>query len=211
MAMVFPPVALIPVHGVVQAGSNVTRTIIAHKLVIRSAILPFAIGALIGSAIGGKIVISIPVSLLQAILGVFMLYVCFAPKITAGVPTGKRFFVLGTVGAFISMFIGATGTILAPWVRGVSDDRRVYVATHAAVMVFIHGLKVVVFAFLGFQFFTYLPLMAAMVTAGFLGNWIGFKLLNMMNEGVFRRVFQIMLIILSVRLLWAAADGAGYI
>ena len=140
-----------------------------------------------------------------------MLYVCFAPKITAGVPTGKRFFVLGTVGAFISMFIGATGTILAPWVRGVSDDRRVYVATHAAVMVFIHGLKVVVFAFLGFQFFTYLPLMAAMVTAGFLGNWIGFKLLNMMNEGVFRRVFQIMLIILSVRLLWAAADGAGYI
>ena len=31
MAMVFPPVALIPVHGVVQAGSNVTRTIIAHK------------------------------------------------------------------------------------------------------------------------------------------------------------------------------------
>ena len=96
---------------------NVTRTIIAHKLVIRSAILPFAIGALIGSAIGGKIVISIPVSLLQAILGVFMLYVCFAPKITAGVPTGRRFFVLGTLGAFISMFIGATGTILAPGAR----------------------------------------------------------------------------------------------
>ena len=33
MATIFPPVALIPVHGVVQAGSNVTRTIIAHKLV----------------------------------------------------------------------------------------------------------------------------------------------------------------------------------
>ena len=128
MATVFPPVALIPVHGVVQAGSNVTRTIIAHKLVMKQAILPFAIGALIGSAIGGKIVVSIPVALLQAILGVFMLYVCFAPKITAGVPTGKRFFILGSIGAFISMFIGATGTILAPWVRGVSDDRRVFVA-----------------------------------------------------------------------------------
>ena len=211
MAMVFPPVALIPVHGVVQAGSNVTRTIIAHKLVIRQAVLPFAIGALIGSAIGGKIVVSIPVALLQAILGVFMLYVCFAPKITAGVPTRKRFFILGTVGAFISMFIGATGTILSPWVRGVSDDRRVFVATLAAIMMFIHGLKVVVFAVLGFQFFTYLPLMAAMVTAGFLGNWIGFKLLNRMNEELFRRVFQIMLVVLSLRLLWAAAVRAGYI
>ena len=67
------------------------------------------------------------------------------------------------------------------------------------------------FAVLGFQFFTYLPLMAAMVTAGFLGNWIGFKLLNRMNEELFRRVFQIMLVVLSLRLLWAAAVRAGYI
>ena len=210
MATVFPPVALVPVHGVVQAGSNVTRTIIAHRLVMKQAIVPFAIGALIGSALGGKIVVSIPVALMQAILGVFMLYVCFAPKITAGMPSPRRFFILGTVGAFISMFIGATGTILAPWVRGVSDDRRVFVATHSCIMMFIHGLKVVVFAILGFEFFTYLPLMAAMVASGFLGNWIGFKLLDVMKEELFRRVFQIVLILLSVRLLWSAAEKSGY-
>jgi uncharacterized protein len=211
MATVFPPVALVPVHGVVQAGSNITRTIIAHRLVMKQAIIPFAIGAVIGSAIGGKIVVSIPVALMQAILGVFMLYVCFSPKITAGMPTQKRFFALGAVGAFISMFIGATGTILAPWVRGVSDDRRIFVATHSCIMMFIHGLKVIVFVVLGFEFFAYLPLMATMVTAGFLGNWIGFKLLDVMEEQLFRRVFQVVLILLSLRLLWGAADNAGYI
>ena len=211
MATVFPPVALVPVHGVVQAGSNITRTIIAHRLVMKQAIIPFAIGAVIGSAIGGKIVVSIPVALMQAILGVFMLYVCFSPKITAGMPTQKRFFALGAVGAFISMFIGATGTILAPWVRGISDDRRIFVATHSCIMMFIHGLKVIVFVVLGFEFFAYLPLMATMVTAGFLGNWIGFKLLNVMEEQLFRRVFQVVLVLLSLRLLWGAADNAGYI
>lgn len=211
MATVFPPVALVPVHGVVQAGSNITRTIIAHRLVMKQAIIPFAIGAVIGSAIGGKIVVSIPVALMQAILGVFMLYVCFSPKITAGMPTQKRFFALGAVGAFISMFIGATGTILAPWVRGVSDDRRIFVATHSCIMMFIHGLKVIVFVVLGFEFFAYLPLMATMVTAGFLGNWIGFKLLNVMEEQLFRRVFQVVLVLLSLRLLWGAANNAGYI
>lgn len=211
MATVFPPVALVPVHGVVQAGSNITRTIIAHRLVMKQAIIPFAIGAIIGSAIGGKIVVSIPVALMQAILGVFMLYVCFSPKITAGMPTQKRFFALGAIGAFISMFIGATGTILAPWVRGVSDDRRIFVATHSCIMMFIHGLKVIVFVVLGFEFFAYLPLMATMVTAGFLGNWIGFKLLDVMEEQLFRRVFQVVLILLSLRLLWGAADNAGYI
>lgn len=211
MAMVFPPAALIPVHGVVQAGSNVTRTIIAHRLVMKQAIVPFAIGAVLGSAVGGRIVVSLPVSLMQAILGVFMLYVCFSPKITAGMPSQKRFFALGVVGAFISMFIGATGTILAPWVRGVSDDRRIFVATHSCIMMFIHGLKVIVFVALGFEFFAYLPLMACMVTAGFAGNWVGFRLLDVMEEALFRRVFQIVLVLLSLRLLWSAADKAGYI
>lgn len=211
MATVFPPVALVPVHGVVQAGSNVTRTIIAHRLVMKQAIVPFAIGAVLGSAIGGKIVVSIPVALMQAILGVFMLYVCFAPKITAGMPTQKRFFALGAIGAFISMFIGATGTILAPWVRGVSDDRRIFVATHSCIMMFIHGLKVIVFVVLGFEFFAYLPLMVAMVTAGFGGNWVGFKLLDVMEEATFRRIFQAVLILLSIRLLWSAATKAGYL
>lgn len=211
MAMVFPPVALVPVHGVVQAGSNVTRTIIAHRLVMKQAIVPFAIGAVLGSALGGRIVVSLPVSLMQGILGMFMLYVCFSPKITAGMPSQRRFFALGVVGAFISMFIGATGTILAPWVRGVSEDRRIFVATHSCIMMFIHGLKVVVFVVLGFEFFVYLPLMAAMVTAGFAGNWVGFKLLDVMEEALFRRVFQIVLILLSLRLLWSAADKSGYI
>ena len=85
----------------------------------------------------------------------------------------------------------------------------VYVATHAAIMVFIHGLKVVVFAFLGFQFFTYLPLMVSMVTADF-WELIGFKLLNMMNEEVFKRVFQIMLIISQFG-FYGRCRRAGYI
>ena len=78
-------------------------------------------------------------------------------------------------------------------------------------MMFIHGLKVIVFVVLGFEFFAYLPLMATMVTAGFLGNWIGFKLLNVMEEQLFRRVFQVVLVLLSLRLLWGAANNAGYI
>jgi len=209
MAMVFPPVALIPVHGVVQAGSNVTRTIIAYRLILKQTILPFAVGALIGAYAGGNIVVALPVWMLQGILGLFMLYVCWSPRITAGTPGNGRFFLLGVVGSFISMFIGATGTILAPWVRGVSADRRIFVATHSCLMMFVHGLKIFVFGFLGFEFMKYLPLMTAMVAAGFLGNWIGFKLLDRMHEDLFRRVFQITLVALSLRLLYGAADKAG--
>ena len=109
------------------------------------------------------------------------------------------------------MFVGATGTLLAPWIRGISTDRREFVATHAAAMFFVHTLKAVVFGILGFEFYDYLPLLAAMIAMSFFGNWIGVRALNKMPEAVFTRVFQIALTLLALRLLWSAADKAGYL
>ena len=53
MAMVFPPVALIPVHGVIQAGTNLTRVIIMRRLILKQMILPFALGSILGATVGG--------------------------------------------------------------------------------------------------------------------------------------------------------------
>ena len=211
MAMVLPPAAVIPVHGAVQAGTNVTRVLIMRDKVIRRAILPFAAGAAVGGAAGGSIAVSLPVPVLQLILGAFLLFVCWAPRVAAAPPTARRFLVLGGVGGLTSMFVGATGTLLAPWVRGVSKDRRAFVATHAAIMFFVHVLKVVVFGVLGFAFLDYLPLLAAMLAASFAGNWIGARLLNRMPEALFTRVFQVVLTLLALRLLWSAAAKAGYL
>lgn len=209
MATVLPTAAIIPIHGAVQAGTNLTRIFIMHRLVRRHAILPFAFGAVIGGSTGGSIVVSLPPAILQAILAAFLVYVAWVPGITAGAPSARRFFTLGAFGGLISMFVGATGTLLAPWVRGVSDDRRVFVATHAAIMIFIHLLKVIVFGILGFAFFEYIPLLAAMIAMSFAGNWVGVRLLNRMPEHVFRRVFQIVITLLALRLLWSSAKDLG--
>ena len=52
MAMVMPPLALIPVHTVVMLGAGVTRTMIMWRNVMRPTLLPFVIGSLIGAALG---------------------------------------------------------------------------------------------------------------------------------------------------------------
>src|SRR6201990_3776638 len=54
MAMVMPPLALIPVHTVVMLGSGVTRTMIMWRHVMRPAVIPFVIGSLLGAARGGR-------------------------------------------------------------------------------------------------------------------------------------------------------------
>ena len=203
MATIFPPAVLIPLHGMVQLGSNISRGIIMRREVAWALFPAFAIGSIVGATIGGKLVISLPTGILQIVLGLFLLYVCWAPRPkVARAHSRPKFFLLGGAGALISMFVGATGTILAPFVAAACRNRGEYVATHGVLMIMIHGLKVIVFGTLGFAFGTYLPLMAAMIAATFLGNLFGRSVLKKIPERLFQRIFQVVLTILALRLLF---------
>ncbi len=109
------------------------------------------------------------------------------------------------------MFVGATGTVLAPFIAAANPDRRAYVATLSVLMTIVHGLKIVVFGFLGFGFGEYLPLIIGMIAAAFFGNVFGQAILERMPEKLFRRIFQIVLTLLAIRLLYAGIDNAGLV
>lgn len=211
MATIFPPAALIPLHGAIQLGANAGRIVLMRRRILVRLMPAFAVGAVIGAVAGGSLVVTLPTALLQIVLGAFVLYVCWAPRPPAGAYAAPKFFLLGAAGTVLTMFVGATGTLLAPFIAAACPDRRNFVATHAALMSFVHGLKVVVFGALGFAFGPYLPLLAAMIAAGFLGNLAGRALLDRMSERLFRRVFQIVLTALAIRLLHAGLAAEGYL
>ncbi|MBM3530566.1 MAG: sulfite exporter TauE/SafE family protein [Alphaproteobacteria bacterium] len=210
MAMALPPLALIPVHTVVMLGSGVTRTMIMWRNVMRGTLLPFVIGSAIGAAAGAKIFIALSVTWLQFILGAFILLVTWMPNLGRIGAERGRFAVLGFATTFVGVFVSATGTLLAPFVAASTPDRRVHVATMGALMVIAHVAKLVAFGFIGFAIASYVPLMAAMIASGAVGNWIGEVALNRVSEQRFRLVLQIVLTLLGLRLLWGAARGAGW-
>ena len=65
MAQAMPPAAIIPVHGIVQLGSNVGRAAVLHKSVDRALLGWFVAGSLVGALIGGRIVVTMPVDALR--------------------------------------------------------------------------------------------------------------------------------------------------
>ena len=81
MATVLPPAVLIPMHTVVQLGSNVSRTFIMWRYVMAGTLLPFIAGAVVGAVAGAKIFIALPITLLQGILGIFILLVTWMPRL----------------------------------------------------------------------------------------------------------------------------------
>jgi uncharacterized membrane protein YfcA len=211
MTTIFPPAVVVPLHGAVLFGTNFGRSALLWRRTLKAMLPVFMLGAVAGAVIGGNVVVSLPTATLQIILGLFIVYVCWAPAVTARAYSHTRFFLIGLAGTLLGMFVGSSGTLIAPYVAAACSDRRQYVATQSVFMTFIHGLKVVVFGTLGFSLGAYLPLIAAMVATAFLGSLFGRSILDRVPEKAFRRLFQAVLTVLALRLLYTGVRHSGWI
>jgi uncharacterized membrane protein YfcA len=211
MATVLPLAVVIPLHTVVMLGTDVSRTMIMWRFVMHDTLLPFIAGAAIGAAAGAKVFVALPISWLQAILGAFILLVTWMPNLGRIGALRDRFAVLGFGTVFLGVFVSATGTLLAPFIAGATPDRHNLAATMGALMTIAHLAKLVAFGFIGFAIASFIPLMVAMIAAGAVGNWLGGAALHRTSEQRFRLVFQLVLTLLGLRLLWSAVPELGWL
>ncbi len=204
MALYLPAPILIPIHGVVQIGSNIGRAALMSAHVLTRIVPVFVAGTIVGALVGGKFVVSLPLPILQLVLALFILYSTWAPSFSTNKPGKLAFFNVGLIGTFLTMFVGATGPLIAPFVAASSTKREEVVATHAMLMSIQHLLKIIVFGFLGFAFGPYLPLLVGLLLFGFAGTFFGKKTLARLPEKIFRTGLKIILTLIALRLLYGA-------
>ena len=207
MTQFLPVASAIPLHGVIQLGSNVSRAALMLAHVRLPILLAFSAGALVGALAGAPLLVRLSDAWLQLILGTFIIVLTWMP-----LPRLRRASTLGMAAAgalttALTLFIGATGPLVAASLRTLRLDRMVHVGTFSACMVLQHGLKIAVFGFAGFAFGPYLPFLAAMLVAAFLGTWIGRQLLTRLHDALFHRILAILLTVLAARLLYTAVTS----
>ena len=209
MAVLMPTQAVIPVHGVVQIGSNAGRTAILLRQVQWHVLAPFCAGSVVGAAIGGLTVVELPASVLNIGLACFILYSVWVPPVSA--PGRFKVVATGAFSSFLTMFFGATGTFVSAMVKSMRLGRLEHVATHSACMVAQHFIKVVAFGLLGFNFAPYAGLVVAMIASGFLGTVIGnHVLVKIVSDVIFHRVLAVLLSLLALRLLYEGVALLGW-
>lgn len=200
MAVLMPAHALIPVHGVVQIGSNAGRALILIRSIQRRVLLPFCAGSLIGASLGGITAVQLPPAALKIGLAGFILWSAWAPPAAS---LGRFTVVLsGVFSSFLTMFFGATGPFVSATIKALGLGRLEHVATHAACMVTQHTVKVATFGLLGFAYGPYLGLIGAMISSGFIGTLLGRRVLLKMKDESFHRVLAVVLSLLALRLLY---------
>ncbi|WP_245601077.1 sulfite exporter TauE/SafE family protein [Marinobacterium jannaschii] len=202
MASLVPPAALIPVHGLVQFGSNGGRAWLTRRHCDWSLVGGFALGALVGAVLAYFIVVQLPLQWIQLAVAGFILFLVWGPKpkqMDLG-PKGRILF--GGLTTLVSMFVGATGPLVASVVYRQSADKLAVSATFASCMSVQHLLKLLVFSVAGFAFWQWLPLVLLMIGAGFVGTWLGLKVLNRLPVKLFSQLFKLVITLLALRLLW---------
>lgn len=210
MATWMPPTAIIPVHGMIQFGSNSGRALLTRKHVDWKVIAAFAPGVLVGAALGAWLLIDLPAHLWQLTIALFVLFLCWGPALPKGSFGNTGVFVASALTSFISLFVGATGPLVAAFIKQIHTDRFTTVATFATAMTLQHAPKALVFSVAGFVFPKWLPFILAMIACGFAGTWLGLHLLRSLSNRWFSRVLNITLTALALRLLWQSGNAAGW-
>ena len=204
MVSFLPPIIVLPVHGVIQLGSNGGRLAVMRQHVDWRIWGFFAIGSILGVILAGQVFINLSLEVLRAVLGLFVLYAVWTPKLRPSNIGLKGYTLVGIGTTFITMFVGATGPLVSSFLSPEKLGRERVVATLAACMTAQHGLKGIAFGVLGFYFQPWIPVLVVMIASGFLGTLLGRRILKRLPEQLFSRLFRIVLTLLAGRLLYLA-------
>ena len=215
MALLIPNgYMVIALHGIIQLISNSTRTYIFRKYIDKNLIKEFLIGAILGAIISVLIISvaikfynvssasDIKVDFLKPMIGLFILWYIFL-KGSKKEKDFKSFIRVGGISGLASIFVGATGPLIAPFFLNRNFVKEQVIANKAACQMITHLTKIPLFIFFfNVNYINEYKILLPLIIAVFIGTNIGKKVLGMVPEKLFKKLFKMTLFVIAVRLVF---------
>jgi len=196
-----PTNALIPVHGLTQVSSNLSRAFFGYKDIEFSVVPKFLIGSILGIVFFAGILLLISLDYVPLFIGIYILLSLWSKKFNEKIKKYENYYLAGFFQTGLSMVVGATGPLTMTLLLKDFQDKDKVVATGALLMSLTHFLKVVVFIYFGFVFSDYLFTITSMIFGAVFGSYIGTKLRNKIDGKKFTIVLKLLLTILAINLV----------
>lgn len=193
--------ALIPVHGLTQMSSNLSRAIFGYKDVQFEVIPKFLLGSAIGIGIFAGILNFISLEYVPLFIGAYILLSLWSEKFNEKIKRYESYFLAGFFQTGLSMVVGATGPLTMTLLLKDYGDKDKVVATGAALMSITHILKVFVFMYFGFVFFDYIGVIIAMIIGAVAGSWAGTQLRDKIEGKKFIMILKVLLSALAIHVI----------
>ena len=199
------PAEAIPVHGVIQFSSNLTRTWLLRKFVNWSIVIRFTILLPIGVYIGLQIFQNMDSDNIKNIIGIFILLALILQNLkfikSFFVPY-YAFYFIGLITGVLNILVGVIAPLLAVILKQSISEKKSIVGTLGYFGLIGNLLKIIGFSLIGFSFHEYIDTFLMIIPATLVGSRVGQLLLNKISNKIFMIIFQIILIGLAIRLLF---------
>ena len=214
MAIMIPEgYTVVALHGIIQLVSNFTRSYVFQQHIKRDIIYQYFPGAVLGLSLSALIIFllitlfqvesakEIKIDFLKPLIGMFIIWFLFGRR-----PKPKddqsNFFGVGLVSGITTVFIGATGPLIAPFFLKGRLTKETIIANKAVCQAISHSGKIPLFIyFFQFDYFAEIKLLIPLVMAVFIGTNLGKKILVFIPEWVFQLLFKTALAIIAVKLM----------
>ena len=193
--------ALIPIHGLTQVSSNLSRAIFGYKDVQYEVIPKFLLGSAIGIGMFAAVLNLISLEYVPLFIGVYILLSLWSEKFNEKIKRYESYFLAGFFQTGLSMVVGATGPLTMTLLFKDYKDKNKVVATGAALMSITHILKVFVFMYFGFVFFDYIGVIVAMIIGAISGSWVATKLRDKIDGKKFTMILKVLLSALAIQVI----------
>mgnify|MGYP002044835502 FL=1 len=202
LVVTVPIAAVVPLHSVVQLGSNTGRAIMTRHHVAMSLFRPILLGAIVGTLLAAPLTAFwLNEVQLTLVLASFTLLVTWIPMPTVKTHHSHHNLLFSVGISFVGVFVSATGPLVAAYLRHQATDRKVLVATMAASVSFMNLFRIILFSGLGFLWSDWLIPLLAMISAGFAGTLIGLRLLGKLPERLFQTFLKLALTTLAALMI----------
>lgn len=206
------PAQAVPLHAMVQLVSNASRVTAYFRHVEWRATGWFLLGSAPGPFLVAPLVQRANPHVVEGVLALLIIGSLIPTKSERSqLPASVAFLIAGLLVGSIGMFVGATGLFIGRLFMRPEWRKETMIGTLALCQSLGHLMKILGYSSIGFAPFAQLDILLPLLLAVVLGTVAG-KLLNQrLSEARFRTLVNIILWVMSLKLLFDAARGFGWI
>ena len=203
LAQSFSPATLIPLHGSIQLANNFSRTHVYREFFQWKLIKNIVISTMFGAVIGIYLFGTLPENLLVMVIAATILFLTWAPLDSLILSVMKNDWFCGFISGFAGIFVGANGPLVTAYLRTKNLSPEVLVANHGAIMIFQHGIKIILFtSFFNFMILNYFIFILILALTGYAGAILGRRLISKVPFKSFNIILKVFLTLLAFSLFF---------
>ena len=203
LAQSFSPATLIPLHGSIQLANNFSRTHVYREFFQWKLIKNILISTMFGAVIGIYLFGTLPENLLVMVIAATILFLTWAPLDSLIFSVMKNDWFCGFISGFAGIFVGANGPLVTAYLRTKNLSPEVLVANHGAIMIFQHGIKIILFtSFFNFMILNYFIFILILALTGYAGAILGRRLISKVPFKSFNIILKVLLTLLAFSLFF---------